>query len=46
MNVKAEKFDLTPILKGIDMVKSWPVPGQKYNLLYSTILSHPVSLCG
>ena len=23
-------------LKGIDMVKSWPGPGQKYNLLYST----------
>ena len=33
-------------LKGIDMVKSWPGPGQKYNLLYSTILSHPVSFCG
>ena len=30
--------------KGIDMVKSWPGPGQKYNLSYSTILSHPVSL--
>ena len=23
-------------LKGIDMVKRWPGPGQKYNLLYST----------
>ena len=32
-------------LKGIDMVKSWPGPGQKYNLLYSTASTHPVSLC-
>ena len=32
-------------LKGIDMVKSWPEPGQKYNLLYLVVLTHPVSLC-
>ena len=32
-------------LKGIDMVKSWPGPGQKYNLLYSRASTHPVSLC-
>ena len=32
-------------LKGIDMAKSWPGPGQKYNLLYSTVSTHPVSLC-
>ena len=25
------------------MVKSWPGPGQKYNLLYSTASTHPVS---
>ena len=28
------------------MVISWPGPGQKYNLLYSTILTDPASLCG
>ena len=32
-------------LKRIDIVKSWPGPGQKYNLLYSTTYTHPVSLC-
>ena len=32
-------------LKGIDMAKSWPGPGQKYNLLYPTALTHLVSLC-
>ena len=32
-------------LKGIDIVKSWPGPGQNYNLLYSTASTHPVSLC-
>ena len=32
-------------LKGIDIVKGWPAPGQKYYLLYSTISTHPVSLC-
>ena len=26
------------------MVKSWPGPGQKYNLLYLAVLTHPVSL--
>ena len=29
-------YSLHKLLKGIDMVKSWPGPGQKYNLLYST----------
>ena len=33
------------ILKGIDMVKSWPGPGQKYNPLYLAVSTHPVSLC-
>ena len=32
-------------LKGIDIVKSWPGQGQKYNLLYLTAPMHPVSLC-
>ena len=35
--------DCYATLKGIDMVKSWRGPGQKYNLLYSTILSHHTS---
>ena len=36
---------LCKLFKGIDMVKSWPGPRQKYNLLYSTASTHPVSLC-
>ena len=27
------------------MIKSWPGPGQKYNLFYSTTLTDPASLC-
>ena len=38
---KALKIDL----KGTDMVKSWPGPGQKYNVLYSTASTHLVLLC-
>ena len=34
-----------PSLKGIDIVKSWPGPGQTYNLLYLAVSTHPVSLC-
>ena len=33
------------LLKELDIVESWHGPGQKYNLLYSTTLTHPVSLC-
>ena len=33
---------LTFPLMGSDMVKSWPGPGKKNNLLYSTILTHAI----
>ena len=44
-NALYQHFRDSGSLKGIDMVKSWPGQGQKYNLLYSTASTHPVSLC-
>ena len=38
--------EISGSLKGIDIVKSWPGPGQKYNLLYLAVSTHPVSLFG